>query len=566
MRKFLILAIFCGAFLLPVSRAVACGGGGDYYQPTIQDFAEYDVIVAGKIIAEDDIELNEILQVDRYYKGEGGEYLAISFYPPALQAAGYIRWYDTSCLYAARWEISTVNMSGWHALYHNGDGTYSRRLTYRAKDGFVEFYSEDRAEYDAKTRLPASEFEQLLFDLIGESETTEPLNSQYPLMRFLNIRTETGERYRLNPDRSLTWLDPAEDPIAISNDGSHVMFRLNDHELGFQYLATRKKPFPPWLNREGNTEENVGYSYDEWLYPTPGKFARFSPNSNLVAVQEEERLAIYLFYSLPKEGAAVGFGHNLNLLQVASHAHTWRATDTAQALVWSADSKALAYQDMEGIWLWRYLEEVEPQLVVPTEHAQDVLELSLTGRYLRYGRKDDWTLLDVQTGDAWNNTLITPDESRKIHFLSEGSDDYLEQLTQLRQPCHLSELMCPILLTLSVHTGLGTEDLPQDFIWQEPDFLSLVYRDAIQSIRWSFSLQWAHCHLASCRGADKLPPISAVAYDPVYEQPAFAFDETKIGFKLHHHKGFVDSVDLSEFLDSPIVSLEWGQPIFYEGR
>ncbi len=565
MRKFLMLAIFCSALLLPVSRAVACGGGGDYYQPTIQDFAEYDVIVAGKIIAEDDIELNEILQVDRYYKGEGGEYLAISFYPPALQAAGYIRQYDTSCLYAARWEVSTVNMSGWHALYHNGDGTYSRRLTYRAKDGFVEFYSEDRAEYDAKTRLPASEFEPLLFDLIGESETTEPLNSQYPLMRFLNIRTESGERYRLNPDRSLTWLDPAKDPIAISNDGSHVMFRLNDHELGFQYLATRKKPFPPWLNREGNTEENVGYSYDEWLYPTPGKFARFSPNSNLVAVQEEEQLAVYLFFSRIKYGSAVGFGHELGLLQVASHAHTWRATDTEQTLVWSADSSALAYQDMEGIWLWRYLEEAAPKLVVPAENAQDVLELSLTGRYLRYGRKGDWTLLDVQTGDAWKNTLITPDESRKIHFLSESSDDYLEQLTQLRQACSLSELMCPIVLTLSVHTGLGTEDFPQDFLWQEPDFLSLVYRDAIQSIRWSYSLQLAYCYLASCHGVDELPPIGAVAYDPVYKQPAIVFDETKIAFNLHMHKGIVDSVDLSEFLDSPIVSLEWGQPIFYVG-
>ena len=385
-------------------------------------------------------------------------------------------------------------------------------------------------------------------------------------MRFLNIRTESGERYRLNPDRSVTWLDPAKYPIAISNDGSHVMFRLNENELGFQYLATTKKSFPPWLSKEGNSEPSDQFSYDGWLYPTPGISGGFSPNSNFVAVQEEERLAIYLFMSQQKEWYAVGYGHELRLEQIASRAHTWRAADIAQAPVWSADSKVLAYQDRAGIWLWRYLEESEPQLVIPTEHGQDVLELSRSGRYVRFGRIDDWTLLDVQTGDAWRNSLITPDESRLIHFLSESSDGYLEQLKQLRQACRVSGLLCPMVLTHSVHTGTGSEDLPQYFYWQEPDFLGLVYRDAIQSIRWSFSLQHTHCHLASCLGVKELPPINAVAYDPLYEQPAIAFDETKIGFKLHEYDGFVDSVDLSEYFDSPIVDLEWGQPIFYTGR
>ena len=130
----------------------------------------------------------------------------------------------------------------------------------------------------------------------------------------------------------------------------------------------------------------------------------------------------------------------------------------------------------------------------------------------------------------------------------------------------MSRLLCPMVLIQSGHTGVGSEDLPQDFIWQAPDFLGLVYRDAFQSIRWSFALRPTHCHLATCRGVRELPPINAVAYDPRYEQPAFAFDETKIGFKLGEHEGFVDSIDLSEHLDSPIVDLEWGQPIFYEGR
>ena len=95
------------------------------------------------LMDEDDMALNEILQVDRYFKGEGGEYLAVAFYPPALQSAGHLRRYVTGRLYAGQWEISRVNRYGYHALSRNSDGTYDRQQTYDAVDGNIEFYSED---------------------------------------------------------------------------------------------------------------------------------------------------------------------------------------------------------------------------------------------------------------------------------------------------------------------------------------------------------------------------------------------------------------------------------------
>ena len=426
MRRLYSLALFCATLLLPVPNAFACSGGGYEYRPSIEDFTKHDLVVAATTIHEDDVALNEILQVERYYKGEGSEYLSISFYPPALQAAGHLRRYDTGCLYAARWGTNHINRNGWHALSRNSDGTYTRRQYYGVSDGFVEFYSENEGDDGGDVKLRTNEFEQLLLDLVGENETTEPTNSRYPLMRFLIITTESGERYRLNPDRSVTWLDRVNDPIAISNDGSHVMFRINESELGFQYLATTKKPYPPWLNKEGSPEPGGQFSYHGWLHPRPGLDGLFSPNSDFVAVREPTRLVLYLFRSENLPGAVVGFGHRPMVPEIARFEVTWRSTEAQQLLDWSADSKVLAYQDMQGIWLWRYLEESEPQLVVPTEESLKILELSPSGRYVRFGSKRAWTLHDVETGTVWKDSLVTPDESRRIHFLSDRSDDYLE--------------------------------------------------------------------------------------------------------------------------------------------
>ena len=259
-----------------------------------------------------------------------------------------------------------------------------------------------------------------------------------------------------------------------------------------------------------------------------------------------------------------GFAHRMAMQKIASFDVDWRSTEEAQPLVWSADSKAIAYQDSQGIWLWKFIEQAEPQLVVHAREGQELLDLSATGRYLRFGRPADWTLHDVQTGDTWKDSLITPDESRLIHFLSYSAEDYLERLKQLKQ-CSLPLISCPIVLTQSPHTGVGSGELPQDVFWHEPDLLGLVYRDAFQSLRWSYALEDAFCELWICRGV-RLPPIHAFAYDSRYEQPAFAFEDSRIGFGIRESDDFYDSIDLSEHLDSPIVDLEWGQPIFYEGR
>ena len=352
MRGLLFIVILVSALLSLGSPVFACGSG---YLVTLEDITYYDVIVAATVVDVDDVGMGEILKVDRYFKGTGGEFLVEMPYPPALQVATHVRRYDTGCLYDARpSKPRQIDDFRYLGLSANGNGTYSIRSVYSPKGGIVEFYSEN----EGNVTLLVDEFDALLLELSGQSETTKPRSNPYPLMRFLNITTESGERYRLNPDRSVTWRDPAIYPSAISNDGSHVMFRLDDGELGFQYLATSKQRLAPWLQVEESAESADGRQDSTallakygWLHPVSGQFAQFSPNGNFVAVQEETRLAVHLFSSVEKEGAIVGYGHRMAMREIADFDVGWRSTEERQPLVWSADSKAIAYQDSQGIWL-----------------------------------------------------------------------------------------------------------------------------------------------------------------------------------------------------------------------
>ena len=219
----------------------------------------------------------------------------------------------------------------------------------------------------------------LLLQLSGNDSTAKPVNDDYPLPRYLNITTESGKRYRLNPDRSVTWLDPAKWPIAISNDGSHVMYRLERDELAFQYLALVKKELHwcPYCQPLGSTTVGGGgalsvtsYSYDGWLEPVKGWFAQFSPDSNFVAVQDRNELLIYMFnnWTMEEYGLWPPDGQ-------------WRLSPVSapggilplreEPMAWSADSSTIAYQDSRGIWHWDLFEQTHPQLVLADPEGRD---------------------------------------------------------------------------------------------------------------------------------------------------------------------------------------------------
>lgn len=563
MRRLLPLIVWCTVILATAHQALACSYSREPVD--IKWNTRHEFVVAAEVIDVDDVGIGTILKVQRYFKGAGGEYLAIMPYPPALPIAGRLRSYHTGCLYTGQfYENWQQNDLVYVGLDSNGDGTFSRGPFYHPQGENIEYYTEEESEVS----LPIAEFELLLLELNGLSAATEPLSNPFPLMRFLHITTETGERYRLNPDRSLTWLDPENDPIAISNDGTHVMFRLDDDQLGFQYLAQIKKPIAPWIEPVNNELNGFGrwpyegqFTNNGWLHAVNGSYGTFSPDSNLVAIQEETRIAVHLFSSVVLRGPASGFGHRMAMEEIASHDVAWRSTKESP-IVWSSNSKAFAYQNGQEIWLWNMLVDEKPQLVASVEADQELVELSATGRYVRYGNRKSWTLVDVLNGETWKDSLVTPDESRLVHFVSERAEDFRQELERLGD-CSLPKIGCPLVMWQSTETGIGSLDLPMDVFWHEPYQMGRVYPVGVESGSWSESLR----RLPNVNPVELayLPTVQAFAYDAEYRKPAFVFEDTRIGLDARKW-GNYDSVDLSDYLDSPIVDLQWGQPIFYEGR
>ena len=433
MRRSACLLVLAIVVQISISEALACGGRTGYSLDYVMEYS--DLVVSARVDTVDALGENAILHVDRYFKGIGGEYLAVVGTRPAWFFGDTLRDYTNGCYTIGTWGFKFRKDSvGYFALYARHNGTYSysgasvwilgdvhpsRKL--KSTDGLIDIDAFIPDEYEIENPLPASEFESFLLRQSQRSDTSDPESGAYPLMRFLHITTESGKRYRLNPDRSLAYLDPARSPEAVSKDGSHVMFRLDYDELGFQYINRVKKDFHYCAVNlclgsaavGGGALSTFEYSVHGWLKPVKGWYARFSPDSNFVAVRERYRLVIYMFDNWVEE--IYGYGQHIGMTEIGNQT-LWGVPFDERSLVWSADSTALAYQDDRGIWYWNIFRDASPRLVLVTDRSKRLIDLSAYGHYLRYRQEDSWVLIDVEHGDAYERAVATPDE-RNIIFV-----------------------------------------------------------------------------------------------------------------------------------------------------
>lgn len=546
--------------ILQFSPASACGGGSPFLIDALYDV---DIIVEATALDVDERGYSAILHVSRYFKGQAGEYLTVMRFPPTLETAAAVRDYSTGCLYSGNGREWANGDSGYFGLRSNGDGTYSDTASgnvahFIPSDDRIEFYDFDPqtdSQWHSET-LPIAEFENLLLEY-GETESTlQPISNPYPLMRFLNITTESGQRYQLNPDRSITPLDPETSPIAISNDGSHVAFRIDDERIGFQYLWLERMPFFEDITNDGG-----------WLIPQPGQSVQFSPDSNFVAVKNDAEITIYMFDNYENGG----YGQRMTMQTVAQ-------TDISQPLeetpiVWSADSTTFAYQDGDGIWIWDIFEDGEPVLAITNVLDDSILlDISVSGRYVRYGQSDVWELLDTQSNVSYHNAIATPDESNLIYIqpeFPEGTPD-VDRRDNRQCEAPLSQ-NCPIYISFP----LNLDGTGPDIFWYKYDQIALLGcgedRCYVSSYPWRLAI--GNSYNLEIQLTDPLLLVDAFDYDLIYDQPvvSVAGSILEFGFYPSYEREEpsdpvpnLDQLDLSNMLDSPIVDLEWGLPIFYD--
>ena len=233
-------------------------------------------------------------------------------------------------------------------------------------------------------------------------------------MRFLEVTLENGKRYHVNPDRSLSEL-PKDAPIAISPDGAHTIHRGESGTLYFNYIWGKQ-----YMPEDFRDEVSK-----------PGEDALFSPDSNMVAVWDDNHLAVYMYnnggkrsddhwwarFAVEQVGAtSIFLGENTNLIAA-----------------WSPDSSTIAWQDISGIWRWNLYQESAPKLIANAGQGETYKfsDISRSGRYVSYRSGADVYLYDSQNETSFFNATTAPNENFLI--VNERSRD--RRLEWRREVC-----------------------------------------------------------------------------------------------------------------------------------
>jgi len=370
------------------------------------------------------------------------------------------------------------------------------------------------------------------------------------LRRYLMITTEKGIRYQVNPDRSVSAVD-GETVRYISPDDAHVALRVDDETVGFYYVW----PF--------------GYSaqHYEQMTKVAGRDVRFSNDSHMVAVWDESHVAVYLFRNRgPGDFLQWGVGMQMDLLAKAPlQTEDGRSADVQ----WSADSSTIAWQDDTGIWRWDLYEDAEASLVVSGNAIEGarLLDLSASGRFVRYGAAAGWTLFDSHTGQTYENALATPGDRHLVFVYSAAKpiNDWHE--TEQCKP--------PLRENCAVYIGTKNAKSISVFPYQM-ELLGLVACDGdcfVWAASWHPAIDHDKTGLHDRRYiGDTLSNLRQIAYDPTYDQSAILRGDYQIEFGFYESQRFEDEETLTDLdyvhlegeIDSPITSIEWGQPIFYD--
>jgi hypothetical protein len=592
MKRLLLFSI-CTLILLifNLPSVYACSGGSNVY-PTVDTMLGGDVLVRGIIIENSGG--NSIIEVERYLRGNGSRYLLVYRQSPANYVIKAVRGYaDNPCDYPMP-AIGEVGTRAYFSLNRSGNGSYTTsyyeyenifEISDDADGQFVHYWED--MEGSEERIVSQGEFETMIAERTGNRGIVPDEYSPMPRFRVLTITTESGQIYQLPVDSDEIY--PVETNYActencpiISPDGSHYAVP-NPNEADSYWAWFRPNPNgDDWSQGIGESE----YA----LYPPEfhAQSILFSPDSDYLLAWYEGSISLYAFNAWEAWGF---YGHLPTLEQVWSAELALSETMTADSFrglgAWSGNSNAFAYWDADGLkWLDisvmrvpRLVLQHESQSVqgfvqgVSGEIVPPLLELSSTGRYIRYGQVDEWRLLDILTGVEYDDALVNPDETRFVALSPEEAfvDTAREEtgnciMFDLQGNCHIpnerSVEYCILpMATCSAYVNNSAYQ-PREVHWRNNSSLVYMACENNESNR-CFVLQR---DFEQDYYSDETPRIyqsNAFAYDEHYGYVAWATADNYLRLTANSYE---DWLDLSTVLDSPIVSLEWGAPLWYLGE
>lgn len=395
------------------SPAAACSGGPTRFVLST-DLArdDIDLIVHGKVLEVDDSALNAVIKVRRGLNrvAPPAMLLAVQNTPEGIV---YNRDYRSSYSCGPEPVPFTVGSDVVLLLRHGFDGTYivithqyftfgafpnrDSRITLNASltpDGPVQNLSLGREE---------------LIDLFLSAEGMglgDPYDVSQPRLNALLIATDQGSVYILpvdsaRPQRIVNrsqWLSAfryatcdgcwftaaAQGNLVRVDDIPHINVMRSDIPAQYSLLSPGNEASARWLNENGITRIEVRPQYP--FTPNPEAL----PNRWSIEVRIDD----------------VAGRFNLG--------------------AWSPDGRVLAYVDDVGVWLWDVYTDSDATTRLEVE-ADEVLQFSRTGRFLRLERNGERFWLDLVTEQRLADGAFNPDDRRFLPYHRPMTVSYVLQ-------------------------------------------------------------------------------------------------------------------------------------------
>lgn len=595
-RYFVLLGLLMSVVMIQIPTTYACSY---QYDPLpVAEAIEGKVVMRGTII-ENNAE-NSIIQVDRYFQGDGGRYILLYQLSPMSYRPRVVHNYDYGVCNYPRLAIADEGVQGYFFLNAKPDGIYT--IDFFSSDYFLEIESENHeyvVEYVSSNtededpvyaQVTVDEFDAILSDIIGSPSRLPDLTDTYPRFRELYIATESDERYVMPINSDTLILDNVEPEeiceiscLIRSPEGSHYAIPS----------PTDPNTYAIWHEKYLDTEYWTNTTYD-FLNPTADQIMDtdilFSPNGDYIMAWHNTDLTLYNISRIPGEFSGY-------VPMVVPIWHTSLITDTiftssiiAGKGAWSDSSNTIAYWDAEGLKWLDLSTMVIPRLLVehpsnsPTtisvqnnELLPSILELSTTGQYVRYGTQQEWTTLDIVSNLNFDDVLVTPDEINRVQIQPEEwigqtiIDAMLEAGTcpQIddNNNCTLSTVDWSDDCVLPLATCTNSVPIPRgheiiEAHWQSNINLVIFSCDVeINSLCYGYNYAQDDPY-SFLHDVNDITAYSTndFTYDEYYGMVAWAVDDYTLRLSV---SPFSHGIDLSDQLDSPIVSLEWGEPLWY---
>jgi hypothetical protein len=243
-------------------------------------------------------------------------------------------------------------------------------------------------------------------------------------------------------------------------------------------------------------------------------------------------------------------------------------------VAWSADNTTLAWQDGAGLWHWNLFDQAAAQQVLDAEAVEalpgngTLQDVSRDGRFLRLGTPPRWALVDVTTGEVHRNAIATPNEQTLVYF-DDGSDE--ARVAQDEQRC-----TAPLRATCAVY--VPTDRTLQHIFYYEMNLLGMVscHQESGEQVCFVDIASWYPSIVTpNWIGRDWLDlfmrDVRQIRYDVDYHQPAVVVGDSQVYLQFYaiyetdepEYAPYLDIIDFADESDSPIASIEWGQPVFF---